>query len=38
MLERVLTRNEDPDALLGEDNAEYLLERLCGLQGAFRAA
>jgi uncharacterized protein (DUF2336 family) len=38
MLERVLTRNEDSDALLGEDNAEYLLERLCGLQGAFRAA
>jgi uncharacterized protein (DUF2336 family) len=38
MLERVLTMNENPDAGLGEDNAEYLLERLCGLQVGGRAA
>lgn len=38
MLERVLTHMEDPGAALGDDNADYLLEKLCGLQAAFRAA
>jgi uncharacterized protein (DUF2336 family) len=31
MLERVLTYMEDPSEGLGDENAEYLLERLCGL-------
>jgi hypothetical protein len=29
--ERVLTVMEDPSAQLGEENADYLLERLCSL-------
>jgi hypothetical protein len=28
----------DPGAALGDDNVDYLLEKLCGLQGAPRAA
>lgn len=31
ILERVLTVMEDPSAQLGEENADYLLERLCSL-------
>lgn len=34
MLERVLTYMEDPSEGLGDENAEYLLERLCGLNVA----
>ncbi|NKB21632.1 MAG: DUF2336 domain-containing protein [Alphaproteobacteria bacterium] len=34
MLERVLTYMEDPNAGLGEENVEYLLERLCGLEAS----
>lgn len=31
MLERILTHMEDPVEGMGEENAEYLLERLCGI-------
>jgi len=31
MLERILTHMEDPVVGMGEENAEYLLERLCGI-------
>ena len=31
MLERILTHMEDPADGMGEENAEYLLERLCGI-------
>lgn len=31
MLERILTHMEDPVDGMGEENAEYLLERLCGI-------
>lgn len=31
MLERILTNIEDPTAGMGSENAEYLLERLCGI-------
>lgn len=31
MLERILTTMEDPTEGMGEENAEYLLERLCGI-------
>lgn len=31
MLERILTHMEDPARDMGEENAEYLLERLCGI-------
>jgi uncharacterized protein (DUF2336 family) len=31
ILERILTVMEDPSAQLGEENADYLLERLCSL-------
>jgi uncharacterized protein (DUF2336 family) len=31
MLERILTYMEDPAENLGSDNADYLLERLCGI-------
>lgn len=31
MLERILTHMEDPAKGMGEENAEYLLERLCGI-------
>ena len=31
MLERILTHMEDPADGMGEKNAEYLLERLCGI-------
>jgi len=31
MLERILTHMEDPAVGMGEENAEYLLERLCGI-------
>jgi uncharacterized protein (DUF2336 family) len=31
MLERILTTMEDPVDGMGSDNAEYLLERLCGI-------
>ena len=31
MLERILTHMEDPAEGMGEENAEYLLERLCGI-------
>lgn len=31
MLERILTHMEDPAIGMGEENAEYLLERLCGI-------
>tara|TARA_Y100001934_G_scaffold192300_1_gene226711 strand:- start:24154 stop:25302 length:1149 start_codon:yes stop_codon:yes gene_type:complete len=34
MLERVLTYMEDPGEELGEENAEYLLDRLCGFNVA----
>jgi uncharacterized protein (DUF2336 family) len=38
MLERVLTHMGDPGAALGDDNVDYLLEKLCELQGTPRAA
>jgi uncharacterized protein (DUF2336 family) len=31
MLERILTHMEDPAEGMGEENAQYLLERLCGI-------
>lgn len=31
MLERILTHMEDPAGGMGSENAEYLLERLCGI-------
>ena len=38
ILERILTVMEDPSTQLGEENAEYLLERLCSLDVPSRTA
>ena len=38
ILERILTVMEDPSTQLGEENAEYLLERLCSLDVSSRTA